>query len=255
MATKRIQDLQLRSDFDSTCSLPVDDASQTWRSTGAQIKEFIHSGFVAPTVQRFTSGSGTYTTPAGVKYIKVRMAGGGAGGSGGGSGGQGGAGGDTTFGSSLLTAAGAPAPTTGVYNRGVGGTPTVNSPAIPLVSVAGGEGSSATPVNTVGGSGGAGGVNAFGGAGGGGNPGAGLVDGGAGAANTGAGGGGGQVAASLGYSGAGGGAGAYIEAVIYTPGATYGYAVGAGGAAGSISGSGAGGAGGSGVIIVEEFYQ
>ena len=29
--------------------------------------------FTAPTVQRFTSGSGTYNTPANVKYIKVKM--------------------------------------------------------------------------------------------------------------------------------------------------------------------------------------
>lgn len=38
--------------------------------------------FTAPTVQKFTSGSGTYTTPAGVKYIRVRLVGG-AGGPGG----------------------------------------------------------------------------------------------------------------------------------------------------------------------------
>lgn len=37
-----------------------------------------------PTVQKFTSGSGTYTTPSGVKWIRVRMVGGvgGPGGSG-----------------------------------------------------------------------------------------------------------------------------------------------------------------------------
>jgi hypothetical protein len=51
----------------------------------------------APTVQTFTSGSGTYTTPAGVAYIRVRMVGGGGGGgcgnttaNGGGGGGAGG---------------------------------------------------------------------------------------------------------------------------------------------------------------------
>jgi hypothetical protein len=31
-----------------------------------------------PTQQVFTSGSGTYTTPSGVRYIRVRMVGGGA---------------------------------------------------------------------------------------------------------------------------------------------------------------------------------
>src|SRR6185369_5301096 len=33
-----------------------------------------------PTVQRFTSGTGTYTTPTGCLYIKVKMQGGGGGG-------------------------------------------------------------------------------------------------------------------------------------------------------------------------------
>ena len=36
------------------------------------------TSFTAPTVQKFTSGTGTYTTPANVKYIRVRMVGGGA---------------------------------------------------------------------------------------------------------------------------------------------------------------------------------
>ena len=60
------------------------------------------SSQMQPTVQRFTSGSGTYTTPNGVKK-KVMMAGGGGGGGGSGtaSAGSGGAGGNTTFGSSF----------------------------------------------------------------------------------------------------------------------------------------------------------
>lgn len=37
MATKKINDLQLRSSADDTCNLPVDDASQTWRITVAQL--------------------------------------------------------------------------------------------------------------------------------------------------------------------------------------------------------------------------
>lgn len=40
----------------------------------------------APTIQTFTSGSGTYTTPAGVRYILVELIGGGGGGGGGTSG-------------------------------------------------------------------------------------------------------------------------------------------------------------------------
>jgi hypothetical protein len=41
MANKQINDLQLRSDFDATCNIPVDDASQTWRATGAQLLTFL----------------------------------------------------------------------------------------------------------------------------------------------------------------------------------------------------------------------
>ena len=63
-----------------------------------------------PTQQIFTSGSGTYTTPAGVKWIRVRMVGGGGGAygalAGGGNGNAGAVGGSTTFGSSFLTAGG-----------------------------------------------------------------------------------------------------------------------------------------------------
>jgi len=44
MAQKRINDLQLRSDFDATCNLPTDDLVQTWRITGAQILAYINSG-------------------------------------------------------------------------------------------------------------------------------------------------------------------------------------------------------------------
>ena len=57
-----------------------------------------------PTIQTFTSGSGTYTTPAGVSWIRVIMVGGGGGGGGSGgsaSGGNGGTGGNTTFGTTL----------------------------------------------------------------------------------------------------------------------------------------------------------
>lgn len=41
MATKKIGDLQLRSDADATCNFPVDDATQTWRVTLAQIRDFL----------------------------------------------------------------------------------------------------------------------------------------------------------------------------------------------------------------------
>jgi hypothetical protein len=55
------------------------------------------------------------------------------------------------------------------------------------------------------------------------------------------------------YAGCGGASGGYLEAIITSPSATYGYAVGAAGAA-SSGGTHQGGAGGSGIVIVEEYY-
>lgn len=41
MAQKRINDLQLRSDFDETCNFPTDDLVQTWRVTGQQVLDYV----------------------------------------------------------------------------------------------------------------------------------------------------------------------------------------------------------------------
>lgn len=211
--------------------------------------------FATPTVQRFTSGSGTYTTPANVKWIKVTMVGGGAGGAGSGTatGTNPTAGGDSTFGSSLLTASGGGAGTWTAGLGGSGGSVTVNSPAIRVIGVAGGDGGSQSGNSSALWPGGNGGVSALGGAGRGGSAGGGA----AGGPNSGSGGGGAGInAVASGYTGPGGGAGGYIEAIITSPSATYSYSVGAGGNAGGAGTSGsAGGAGGSGVIVVEEFYQ
>ncbi len=43
MAQKKITDLQLRSAFDGTCNVPVDDASQTWRTTGEQLRDYVRA--------------------------------------------------------------------------------------------------------------------------------------------------------------------------------------------------------------------
>lgn len=208
-----------------------------------------------PTVQIFTSGSGTYTTPAGVKWIRVRMVG--AGGGGGGSGNNfsttaGTTGGNTTFGTSLLTAnGGAGGQTFG--SGGAGGGVTVNSPAVATVALQGGRGQPAwVGISGAGGSGGNGGVSPFGGAGGGGTNDSGQ----AAIANSGSGGGGaGGPTTTPTYSGTGGGAGGYIDAIISSPSSSYSYAVGASGA-GAAAGTGghAGNASGSGIIIVEEYY-
>lgn len=206
----------------------------------------------APTVQRFTSDSATYTTPAGVLYIKVKMVGGGGGG-GASANGNGGAGGDSTFGTSLLTAGGGAGGAQGssVTSGAAGGTNTINSPAVVIInSIGGGGGASADAVSGNKVASGIGGNSALAGAGKGIS---GSAAGAAGGTNTGGGGSGGSGGAS-GQQGSGGGGGGYIEAIITSPSASYSYAVGVGGSAGHSTGND-GGAGGSGLIVVEEYYQ
>ncbi len=214
----------------------------------------------APTIQKFLSGSGTYTTPAGVLYIRVRMTGGGGGGAGAGVSGSptgGGTGGTTTFGTSLLSATGGVGASAGLAAGGAGGTISLGTTSGQgwVGGTGTGSGGEGGGINTTT-SGGDGGTNTFGGAGGGGG---GAGAGTAGANNTGAGGGGGSCASSGGlavYAGAGGGAGGYIDTIITSPSATYAYTVGTSGAGGTgATAGGAGGGGGSGFIIVEEFYQ
>lgn len=205
-----------------------------------------------PTVQRFLSGSGTYTTPQGASWIRVRMVGGGGGGGGSGTGGAGvgGTSGTSTFG--LLSAGGgsggAAGSNSGGGSRGQGGVAALNGAGIGL-AINGGWGSSTAGPNGIGGYGAA---SAFGGGGAGGQV---PYDGEAAVVNAGGGGGGAGGNASF-YGGGGGGAGGYIDAVISGPlAATYSYAVGAGGTLGGPGTSGkSGGAGGSGIIIVDEYY-
>lgn len=220
-------------------------------------------GYHTPTVQRFTSGSGTYTTPTspGPTYIKITMVGAGGGGAGSGTaaGGTGGTGGDTTFGTSVLTAAGGTGANWNTGVSGVGGAATVAGVGVSLIAVSGGSGSGNSSFGSVGASftvlGGAGAPSALGGGGGGGSGSAGA--GRDAATNTGAGGGGGALGNFNGnFSGSGGGSGAYIQALILSPAATFSYGVGAAGAGGSAGTNGSvGGAGGSGFIVVEELYQ
>lgn len=216
--------------------------------------EQLPAALTVPTVQRFLSGSGTYTKPAGVLYLRVIMCGpgGGGAGSGSGSGGNGSAGSAaTTFGT-----ASAGAGNGGVWGTVVGGQGGTNtSLGTVVVNQVGGNGHQAQePANTAAlTSGGLGGSNPFGGSSG--NTANGP--GGPGVANTGAGGSGASASGiSTGAVGSGGGAGGYMDLIIGSPSATYSYAVGSGGAGGSNgTGGSSGGAGASGVIIVEEFYQ
>ena len=219
---------------------------------------------VAPTIQRFLSGSGTYTTPTSPAPIYIRPvlvgAGGGGGGSGTTSGTAGTAGGDTTFGTTLLVAGGGAAGAR--HGLGAaGGTASLGTGPVGLALPGGMGGGSHRAGGTVSAAspqiaGANGGSSAFGGAGSGGYPG-GSGTGSAGATNTGGGGGGGYLSANnSAISGAGGGAGAYVDAIILSPAATYPYAVGAAGT-GQAAGTngGAGGNGGSGVLLVYEYYQ
>jgi hypothetical protein len=206
-----------------------------------------------PTKQIFLSGSGTYTTPANVLYLKVRMVGGGGGG-GGASAGS--AGGNTTFGTSLLTANGGAAGTA-ITLSGTGGSATINSPATGF-GIAGGTGQGGENNGATTCIGGSGGNSFFGGGGGGGQGNAGGGSAGAAAATNSGSGGGGGGRSGTGSTGSGGGAGGYLEATIPAASllATYSYAVGAAGGGGPAGGSTlAGGNGGSGIVIVEEYYQ
>lgn len=210
-----------------------------------------------PTQQIFLSGSGTYTLPAGTRWIRVRMVGGGGGGGSSnisGAGTNGAAGVATTFGSAFLTASpggGGFSWVTASSVGGSGGATTVTGG----FGVHGGSGSTGTGSggSYAWGWGGAGGNSALGGGGGGA-----ITTGIAGAANTGGGGGGGSTTiqnSGTTPGGGGGGAGGFLDAIITSPSATYSYAVGTGGAGGTDSGGGTGGAGGSGIIIVNEFYS
>lgn len=238
----------LKSDTDNTDDLGAPD--KTWKDLYLKGKIYISGADItkSPTTQIFTSGSGTYTTPSGVKWIKVRMVGGGGGGGGISNGVgylSGSAGGNSQFGTVYANGGGA----SGGYSSpgggggGGSGTATVRLPGAPGLMA-----------NVVGDyPGGAGGATTLGGGGHGGS--AGGSSGGTGVSNTGSGGGGAGGSSTWGsYGCSGGGGGEYVEIYITSPSSTYSYAVGAGGAGGDGA-SADGGAGGSGIIIVEEHYN
>lgn len=214
-----------------------------------------------PTTQKFLSGTGTYTTPTSPAplYIQVRGSGGGGGGGGSGTGVSAGAtnGGTTTFGTSLLSAAGGNLGGNSAGEAGGTGGAVSLGAAVGLAVIGGSGGPSnfvgATNNYVTGGSGGNGPL------GGGGSGGPQNTAGQPGVTNAGGGGGGGGSTQLINMvSGSGGGAGGYFDARINTPLATYAYAIGVGGtagAAGTGTGASVGGAGGSGVLIIDEYYQ
>jgi len=201
-------------------------------------------GLATRTVQVFTSGSGTYTTPTGCKAISIRCVGGGGGG-GASSTNSGTGGGNSTFGAITANGGGFGGAGASVGGPGGGGGSTSGANVINGTGSSGGSGGIDTAS-----AGGTGGGTFIGGAGKGGTY---QLGGSAAAANTGAGGGGGGASLATVNAAGGGGAGGYGESLISSPAATYSYAVGAGGAGGA-AGTYAGGAGGSGIIIVMESY-
>jgi hypothetical protein len=201
----------------------------------------------APTVTTLISGSGTYTVPAGVNFLKIRIVGGGGGGGGASGGSTGGNGTNTTFGTSLLVAAAGTGGSIGGLG-GAGGNGTIAAPAYGTV-LTGGQGGGAfggSTGTTATFYGGAGGTSPFGGNAQ--SSSAGIT---AAIANTGSGGEGASGSGNV-NSGAGGGAGAYVEAIIPTSfinaNPNISYSVGLGGT------STTGGAGGSGYIEITENY-
>lgn len=225
--------------------------------------------FIPPTVQRFITGSGTYTlptTPRKPSYIRIKICGGGGGGSGAGSGtsgGTGGSGGESNFGSLMLRALGG----TGGSSTSVGlGGPTNTSGGIVVFStngqngepgIGGNVGSTVISLEIKGGNGGS---SFFGGAGQGGIY---NIIAGSAVVNSGsAGGGGGGIVEDIispnVFCGNGGGAGGYLDVIITNPDSTYDYEIGPGGLGGAVGSGGyirVGGAGADGIIIVEEYYQ
>lgn len=216
----------------------------------------INQSSTGPTTQSFTSGSGsTYTTPAGAKWIRVRMVG--AGGGGGGTGVSvfptGTTGGDSIF-NSVHAAGGSGGVGANGSDSGAGGTggsAGSGSATIRVSGTRGGDGGFAT-ASEVGISGKGGDAPFFsgGGASVGNNTG---THGHAGTANTG-GGGSGSIAPGATEPAGGGGSGEYAEIIIANPSATYTFTVGAGGP-GGIGGNNTGGAGADGFITVEEHYN
>jgi hypothetical protein len=222
-------------------SLLFADASDSGKMKKAAIADVL--GLGAPTRQMFTvAGSGTYTTPANCKFIRVRMQGGGGGG--GARVTNNGSNGNATIFNSIEASGGE----SGKFGAGStasrGGAGGTGGAGSATLRVQGGAGLLLTGPSSPGGASMLGYATGC----------PGTPNGGSGVAGKfGSGGGGGNSDSGSTYSGGGGGAGEYVEIDISSPSASYSYTVGAGGAGGS-AGTIAGGAGGDGWIIVEEYY-
>ena len=225
-----------------------DDKLYTLTSSGVET-QLSGISITSPTMTVLTTGSGTYTTPAGVLYLRIRAIGGGGGGCGGGTNTnptEGTDGGNTTI--STITAGGG--------GKGRNYATAINSTG---GSASGGNlnlpGSPGAPrMGTSTGTNGQYGASSYFGSGGVG----GEFNNGTTPTNAVAPGSGGGTPAPSGaaVSGGAGGSGGYVEKIITSLSATYSYSVGAPGTAGSAGTSGRqGGGGASGIIIIEEYYQ
>lgn len=214
--------------------------------TVAQTRSLLSLG-TAITIQKFTSGSGTYNTPANCTYIKVTMVGAG-GGSGSAQGtnesgtyNNGNAGGNTTFGTQLVCNGGGGGgymvATVAGNLGGTGGTASLGSITQGITFTGQNGQRPIAPDQAYRSTAPMGGFSIL-------NP----NGSGAGAATS------TTTNSRYNYSG-GGGAGGYLIAIISTPSATYSYSVGAGGTGGATSNGTAGLTGQNGMIIVEEYYN
>ncbi len=242
--------------------LNTQSTAGTWASAGTKIQLQPADYFKPPTIQKVTAaGAGTYVTPAGVKYLRVRMvgAGGGGGGSGTTAGTSGGTGTATTFGTALLSAGGGVGGTvSSTSGGGAGGASSLGS-AIGTALPGGYGGNPGQASSTSNGfPGGMGGSSALGGGGSNGGGGAGTA-GIAAAANTGGGGGGGGTSITSNcIGGGGGGSGGFVDAIISGSllDASFPYVVGAKGSLGTAGTSGfVGGAGSDGYLEITEMYN
>lgn len=190
----------------------------------------------APTMTVLTAGSGVYTPPANVLWLRVRLVGGGGCASGP-AGVLGTAATDTTFGTALLVGHKANGRANGAAS--LGGALGVAIPGSPgaFAQVANGGGAGGgTPFA----SGGQGGTNA--------------VFATQPVANSGAGGGGAAATGAGAVDGAGGGSGGYVDAILTTVLASYNYVVGTGQPTAFTTTAFATG-GADGQIIIEEHYN
>lgn len=214
-------------------------------TTSANVIQLTSARRTLPTIQTFTTSSGTYTTPSNCLWIEVRLIGGGGGGGGSGaSGAAGTAGNNTTFGTSLLTASGGGGGGGNSAAAGSGGAASGGDWNLPGED--GGNSLSSGGVAAAG----YGGGSAF--AGGRGASPTGSSAGGAGKTNSGGGGAGGANVSGTANGGSGGGAGGSVYKLITSPSATYAYSV--GGTAAGGTGTNAGGLGAAGFIQVIEHY-